>query len=133
MTLRRCNKATQKWYAAVEGLSIIICLKIIYNFGSMLIPYHELTYYKYCILLQQTSYIMGRKILTVFPEPVWAHAMRSLPAVTIGMPYFCTGVGLSYFALRTFSDIFSYRSASPKLLMHLHGLLPSGKRIDRNH
>lgn len=33
--------------------------------------------------------------LTVLPDPVWAQAMRSLPAEMIGMPCFCTGVGFT--------------------------------------
>lgn len=42
------------------------------------------------------------KMLTVFPDPVWAHAIKSRPASIIGMLYFCTGVSLEYPALAMF-------------------------------
>jgi hypothetical protein len=31
---------------------------------------------------------MGKRKPPVFPEPVWAQAMRSLPDMTIGIEYF---------------------------------------------
>ena len=41
----------------------------------------------------------GRRNAAVFPDPVWAHAMRSLFPIMMGRAYFCTGVGLVYFAI----------------------------------
>lgn len=40
-------------------------------------------------------------VLTVFPDPVCAHAIKSLPARIAGIEYFCTGVGFTYFAFST--------------------------------
>jgi hypothetical protein len=37
---------------------------------------------------------MGKRKPPVFPEPVWAQAMRSRPPATMGMEYFWTGVGV---------------------------------------
>ena len=42
---------------------------------------------------------MKTTLLTVFPEPVWAQAIKSLPASVIGIAYFCIGVGLVNCAL----------------------------------
>ena len=42
--------------------------------------------------------MMGNKKAAVFPEPVCAHAIRSLCAIMIGTAYFCTGVGFMYCA-----------------------------------
>lgn len=39
---------------------------------------------------------IGKRKAAVFPDPVCAQAIRSLPAITIGTAYFCTGVGLLY-------------------------------------
>ena len=41
---------------------------------------------------------MGRRKAAVFPDPVWAQAMRSLLAMMMGRAYFWTGVGLEYWA-----------------------------------
>ena len=41
---------------------------------------------------------MGRRKAAVFPEPVWAHAIKSLLAIMMGRAYFWTGVGLWYLA-----------------------------------
>lgn len=38
--------------------------------------------------------IMGSKNAAVLPEPVWAHAMRSRPAMMIGIEYCWIGVNL---------------------------------------
>ena len=45
----------------------------------------------------------GRRKAAVFPEPVWAQAMRSLLARMVGRPYFWMGVGTVYPALVTLS------------------------------
>ena len=42
--------------------------------------------------------MIGNKKAAVFPEPVWAQAIRSLPSIIIGTACFCTGVGLEYWA-----------------------------------
>jgi len=55
-------------------------------------------------------------MLTVFPDPVCAQAIRSRPLMMIGIAHFCTGVGLSYFAFLTFSLKQSSMSASSKLI-----------------
>jgi hypothetical protein len=39
--------------------------------------------------------VIYKYIHTVLPDPVCAHAIKSRPDITIGMEYFCTGVGLS--------------------------------------
>merc|ERR1719234_698256 len=39
------------------------------------------------------QWMIGRRNAAVLPEPVWAQAIMSLEAKTIGMPFFCTGVG----------------------------------------
>lgn len=49
---------------------------------------------KTCVKYVQKAKLQQNYRLTVLPDPVWAQAMRSLPAHMIGMPYFCTGVGL---------------------------------------
>ena len=46
---------------------------------------------------------MGKRKPPVFPEPVWAHAIRSRPPATMGMEYFWTGVGVAYLAYPMFS------------------------------
>lgn len=48
--------------------------------------------------LSNTILRMGRRKAAVFPEPVWAQAIRSRPPIMIGKAYFCTGVGLEYSA-----------------------------------
>lgn len=40
--------------------------------------------------------MMGKQKAAVFPDPVWAQAMRSRPCRQMGMEYRCTGVGLVY-------------------------------------
>ena len=37
--------------------------------------------------------MMGKQNAAVLPDPVCAHAMRSLLARPMGIEYFCTGVG----------------------------------------
>ena len=49
----------------------------------------------------KTRLRMGRRKAAVFPEPVWAQAMRSLLLRMMGMACFCTGVGLLYWASYT--------------------------------
>ena len=44
--------------------------------------------------LENIRLMIGTKKEAVFPEPVCAHAIRSLFPTTIGIEYFCTGVGL---------------------------------------
>ena len=41
---------------------------------------------------------IGRRNAAVFPDPVWAHAITSRFPRIIGIEYFCTGVGLEYWA-----------------------------------
>ena len=48
--------------------------------------------------------MIGRRKAAVLPLPVWALAIRSLPAMMIGIPCFWTGVGTVYSALKTFSS-----------------------------
>ena len=57
--------------------------------------------------------------LTVFPEPVCAQAIKSLLAKTVGIAYFCTGVGFVYLAFLTLSKTPGARLASSKLLIAL--------------
>lgn len=45
---------------------------------------------------------MLQKMLTVFPDPVWAHDIKSRPACITGMLYFCTGVSFEYPVLDIF-------------------------------
>ena len=40
--------------------------------------------------------MMGKQKAAVFPEPVWAQAIKSLPFRQMGMEYLWTGVGLVY-------------------------------------
>ena len=40
--------------------------------------------------------MMGKQKAAVLPEPVCAQAMRSRPAMPMGMEYRCTGVGFVY-------------------------------------
>lgn len=63
---------------------------------------------------------VGRRNAAVFPDPVWAQAIKSRPASEIGMACFCTGVGLSYFARRT---LFIREGAKSSSANELH---PSG-------
>lgn len=60
-----------------------------------------------------------RKIIyfyfTVFPEPVWAQPMRSLPDIIIGIACFWIGVGFLYPALNIFSTTYFLKSAVSKL------------------
>jgi len=56
----------------------------------------------------------GNKNAAVFPDPVWALAMRSRPLSTIGNEYFWTGVGTVYLALLMFSRIDAWSLASSK-------------------
>lgn len=37
--------------------------------------------------------MMGKQNAAVLPDPVWAHAIRSLLASPMGIEYFWTGVG----------------------------------------
>ena len=62
--------------------------------------------------------------LTVFPEPVCAQAIKSLPCIMIGMAYFCTGVGFSYLAFFTLDKNASYKPASSNLLIDGGASLP---------
>lgn len=55
------------------------------------------------------------KQLTVFPDPVWAHAIKSRPASIIGILYFCTGVSFEYPALAMFLFNVWQRLASSKV------------------
>ncbi len=57
-------------------------------------------------------YIISSLILTVFPDPVCAQAIKSLPARIAGIEYFCTGVGFTYFAFSTLDLNVSYSAAS---------------------
>lgn len=61
---------------------------------------------------QQQQFVVAKNSIgikfTVFPDPVWAQAITSLPAKMAGMAYFCTGVGLVYPAFLTFSWYVSY-------------------------
>merc|ERR1719234_111040 len=41
-----------------------------------------------------SRWMIGRRKAAVLPEPVWARAIMSLEAKTIGMPFFWIGVGL---------------------------------------
>ena len=42
--------------------------------------------------LEMRLLMMGRRKAAVFPDPVCAQAIRSLPAITVGREYLCTGV-----------------------------------------
>lgn len=64
------------------------------------------------------SYIwfrIGTRKAAVFPEPVWAQAMRSRRAIMMGIAYFCTGVGLSYRANAILLEIISVICTSSNL------------------
>merc|ERR1719234_2576522 len=69
-------------------------------------------------------WMMGKRKAAVLPEPVWAHAIMSLEAKTIGMPFFWIGVGLLEPDLVTFSTRIGRRPAPVKLLMALGLLSP---------
>mmetsp|Transcript_10503 Transcript_10503/g.44686 ORF Transcript_10503/g.44686 Transcript_10503/m.44686 type:complete len:252 (+) Transcript_10503:1011-1766(+) len=43
--------------------------------------------------LVRMPWMMGKQNAAVFPDPVCAHAIRSLRAMEMGIAYFCTGVG----------------------------------------
>ena len=55
---------------------------------------------------------MGSRKAAVLPEPVCAHAIRSLLLRTTGMEYFCTGVGRVYLHNSMFEVIISPSSKS---------------------
>jgi hypothetical protein len=59
--------------------------------------------------------MMGKQKAAVFPDPVWAHAMRSLPAREMGMAWRCTGVGRTYLQRRMLSLSPAPRSISAKV------------------
>ncbi|KAK1281637.1 hypothetical protein QJS10_CPB22g01149 [Acorus calamus] len=40
--------------------------------------------------------MIGKQKAAVFPDPVWAQAIKSLPAISTGIAYRCTGVGFTY-------------------------------------
>ena len=58
--------------------------------------------------------MMGKQNAAVLPEPVCAHAIKSLPARDAGMAYFCTGVGFLNLHLFTFAFTLDPRSRSSK-------------------
>lgn len=60
---------------------------------------------------------IGNKNAAVLPEPVCAHAMISLEASTIGIAFFCIGVGLLYPDLFTLFKINFDRPDSSKLVI----------------
>ncbi|WVZ60931.1 hypothetical protein U9M48_010885, partial [Paspalum notatum var. saurae] len=60
--------------------------------------------------------MIGKQKAAVFPDPVCAQAMRSRPAMEIGMACRCTGVGFTYLHLRMFSFTASPKSISAKVL-----------------
>ena len=62
--------------------------------------------------------------LTVFPDPVCAQAMTSLPAMMVGIAYFWTGVGLLYLAFFTFKRHCSVNWAWSNDWIGLTGSLP---------
>lgn len=67
---------------------------------------------------------MGNKKAAVFPEPVWAHAIRSRPEDITGMEHFCIGVGILYPDLFTLSIIISLKSALVKCCIGCGTSLP---------
>jgi len=54
-------------------------------------------------------------VLAVFPDPVWAQAIRSRPAEIMGIPCFWTGVGFTYPDFFTFLFSDSQSPASSKV------------------
>ena len=54
---------------------------------------------------------------TVFPDPVWAQAIKSRLAIIIGIACFCTGVGFVYPDFVTFSKTNGRRPEDPKELI----------------
>ena len=54
-------------------------------------------------------------LLTVFPEPVWAQAIKSLPASTMGIACFWIGVGLMNLAFLIFEEHCSRMPACSKV------------------
>jgi len=61
--------------------------------------------------------IMGKRNAAVFPEPVCAVAIISRPLSTIGIEFFCTGVGLLYPAAIKFLNSWECNPDSSQLLM----------------
>merc|ERR1719369_297410 len=60
-------------------------------------------------------WIIGIKNAAVFPDPVCAQPITSLPASTMGKAYFWTGVGDWYFDLAMFAMISGSKLASVKV------------------
>ena len=61
--------------------------------------------------------MMGKQNAAVLPEPVCAHAIKSLPASEAGMAYFCTGVGFLNLHLLIFAFTAAPRSRSANDVM----------------
>ena len=68
--------------------------------------------------------MMGKRKAAVLPEPVWAQAIKSRDAITMGMAFFWTGVGLSYLQLLMFLSICDRRPLASKDSMGLTGFSP---------
>ena len=63
--------------------------------------------------------MMGSKKAAVFPDPVCAQAIKSLPAMMMGIAFFCTGVGTLYPDLVTFSINNGLRPAAANWVISL--------------
>jgi len=69
-------------------------------------------------------FMMGRRKAAVFPEPVCAQLIRSRLLPTIGIEYFCTGVGFLYPASLMFLISLSSKRDSGQAVMCAGQSLP---------